>query len=120
MKRRLIALVWLVILASCSQGRQQAACSEKEHQVTAFVDVNLVPMTHEGFITGQSVVVEGTRIVDIGPATDVVIPACATVIDGAGAYWSSGLRPYPFRLWSTFLLAARIPAMISGIVSALA
>lgn len=57
----------------------------------AFVNVNVVPMDRERVLNGQTVVVQGSRIVAIGPAGSVTIPAGAVRIDAAGKYLMPGL-----------------------------
>src|SRR5690349_5413585 len=43
--------------------------------VTAFINVNVVPMDSERVLVNQTVVVEGNRIVELGPAMTVQVPA---------------------------------------------
>ncbi|NOT08093.1 MAG: amidohydrolase family protein [Gemmatimonadales bacterium] len=57
----------------------------------AFVNVNVVPMDRERVIAGQTVVTEGNKIVRIGPAASVPVPAGAIRVDGAGKYLIPGL-----------------------------
>ena len=59
--------------------------------VTAFVNVNLVPMTAEEVLPGQTVLVRGAEIVKIGPAEEVKVPQRAQVIDGRDVYLLPGL-----------------------------
>ena len=79
----LVALALLVLVLT--------GCREGEGQVTAFTNVNVVPMTDETVVENQTVLVEGRRITAIGPSNKVAIPDNATVIDGAGAYLMPGL-----------------------------
>jgi len=82
------------ILMSCDLGKQQVTASrhsETNEQVTAFKNVNLVPMTDEKIVKDHTVLVKGTRILEIGPSNGVNIPENAIVIDGAGAYLMPGL-----------------------------
>ncbi len=73
-------------LAVCLAGQGLAAAA-----TTAFVDVAVVPMDREGILRGQTVVVEGDRIVSIGPNSAIVPPAGAAIVDGTGAYLVPGL-----------------------------
>lgn len=57
----------------------------------AFVDVTLIPMDRPGAFPHQTVVVQGDRIVAVGPAEDVVVPAEATRVQGAGRWLLPGL-----------------------------
>ena len=82
------------ILMSCNVGKQQVTAprpSERKQQVTAFMNVNLVPMTDEKIVKNQTVLVKGTRILETGPSNEVSIPENAIVIDGAGTYLMPGL-----------------------------
>jgi hypothetical protein len=79
---------------SCGEREQQVTAvrsSEKKSQVTAFTNVNLVPMTEKRIREDQAVLVKGTRIIAIGPSREVTVPDNATIIDGAGAYLMPGL-----------------------------
>ena len=60
-------------------------------QTLAFVDVNVVPMTSDAVMRGQTVLVRDGRIVAVGPTASVSVPAGATRIDGAGRYLAPGL-----------------------------
>jgi imidazolonepropionase-like amidohydrolase len=68
-----------------------APASAQEAQVTAFVNVNVVPMDSERVLAGQTVVIEGETIVAVGPTADVAVPAGAEVIDGNGMFLAPGL-----------------------------
>ena len=57
--------------------------------VTAFTDVNVIPMHSEEVLAGHTVLVEGDRITGIG--SDVTVPEGASVIDGTGQYLLPGL-----------------------------
>ena len=59
--------------------------------VTAFINVNLVPMTEEAVIPDQTVLVHGTRIAAIGPSSHIKIPDNAMSIDGSNLYLMPGL-----------------------------
>lgn len=58
---------------------------------TAFVNVNVVPMTSETVHQQQTVVVENGHIVAIGPVDEVPIPEAARVIDGTDRFLMPGL-----------------------------
>jgi imidazolonepropionase-like amidohydrolase len=58
---------------------------------TAFVDVTLVPMDSDHELAHQTVVVDGDKIVAIGPVASTTVPAGATKIDGAGKWLVPGL-----------------------------
>lgn len=77
----------LVLSAALLLGLVPPAAGE----ITAFKNVNLVPMTSNRVIPGQSVIVVDGIIQEIGPSGEVSIPSGATVIDGAGRYLMPGL-----------------------------
>ncbi len=57
----------------------------------AIRNVTVIPMTGAGPSAGQTVIVRGGRITDIGRAAQVRVPAGATVVDGTGKYLIPGL-----------------------------
>ena len=65
------------------------SCSKDE--ITAFRNVNLVPMTDEKIVKNQTVLVKGKRIIEICLSNDIVIPENSKLIDGSGAYLMPGL-----------------------------
>lgn len=58
---------------------------------TAFVGVHVLPMDSERVLENHTVVVQGERIVAVGPSSDVDVPAGAMVIEGNGRYLMPGL-----------------------------
>jgi imidazolonepropionase-like amidohydrolase len=75
----------LMALAACLSAPVPAA------ETTAFVNVDVVPMTTEGLSRQQTVVVRGDRIVAVGPVDRVPIPEHALVVDGTDRYLMPGL-----------------------------
>ena len=59
--------------------------------ITAFVNVNVIPMDTERVLEDQTVIVEGDRIMAIGPVDEVTIPGGAEIVEGDGAYLMPGL-----------------------------
>ena len=55
--------------------------------VTAFVDVNVVPMDRERVLTRHTVIVRDGRIDSLGPANQLAVPAEAQRVDGGGKTW---------------------------------
>lgn len=53
----------------------------------AFVGVHVVPMTFDGVLADQTVVVEGETIVAVGARASVSVPPDAHVVDGTGEGW---------------------------------
>jgi imidazolonepropionase-like amidohydrolase len=60
-------------------------------QTTAFVNVNVVPMTSETVIGQQTVVVKNGVIAVLGPVDETPIPKGAQVIDGTDRFLMPGL-----------------------------
>lgn len=83
---KFFATILTVLLSLSAAGAGQAADNAVP---TAFVHVNVVPLDDERVLTDQTVLVEGRKIVAIGPK--LKLPAGAVVIDGKGAYLSPGL-----------------------------
>ncbi|MFC1714426.1 amidohydrolase family protein [Candidatus Poribacteria bacterium] len=75
----------------------------------AFVNVNVVPMDSERILTGQTVIVRGDRISEIGPVDTIDIPGDAQRIDGSGKYLMPGLVDMHIHLWNESELALFIP-----------
>jgi imidazolonepropionase-like amidohydrolase len=59
--------------------------------VVAFVNVTVIPMDRERTVPGQTVVVRGDRIVAMGPADQVKVPAGGLRVDGRGKFLMPGL-----------------------------
>ena len=76
---------WIMLLIALFFG----SCSKDE--ITAFRNVNLVPMTDERIFKNQTVLVKEKRIIEIGSSNEVVIPENSKLIDGSGAYLMPGL-----------------------------
>jgi imidazolonepropionase-like amidohydrolase len=80
----------LAALAAFICSTVSAETHEPEKDLTAFVSVHVVPMDIERVLVNQTVLVEGTRIVGLGP--DLKVPEGARVISGRGQlYLSPGL-----------------------------
>lgn len=60
-------------------------------ETTAFVNVNVLPMSSETVIAQQTVIVAGDNIVAAGPVDETPIPKNARVIDGTDRYLMPGL-----------------------------
>lgn len=81
--KSLLRLLCLLALATTLRAAAPAT--------TAFIDVSVVPMDTERVLAHQTVLVTGDRIVQVGPAATVKIPADAQRIDGAGKFLIPGL-----------------------------
>ena len=92
-----LALVAALLFAACGSVASPApeddgATLPAADGPVAFVNVTILPMDGTDRLReGQTVVVEGERIVAVGPADAVEVPDGATVIDGAGKYLLPGL-----------------------------
>lgn len=60
-------------------------------ETTVFVNVNVIPMTTESVLQGQSVVIRDGQIQAIGSSTSVPLPAGAKIVDGSGQFLIPGL-----------------------------
>jgi len=58
---------------------------------TAFVNVNVIPMTTETVVTQQTVIVEGGAVATIGDVDTVPVPEEAIVVDGTDRFLIPGL-----------------------------
>ena len=58
---------------------------------TAFVNVNVIPMTTERVLAGQTVIVDGGVITAIGAVDEVRVPPGTTVVDGTDRFLMPGL-----------------------------
>ena len=68
-----------------------AAPSRNPDSIVAFVDVTVIPMDRERTIPHSTVVVQGDKILAIGPAEDTPLPARAVRVNGTGKFLIPGL-----------------------------
>ena len=80
----------LLLFMTCASGKAQTA-KPADARLFAFVGVSVVPMDRERVVENQTVVVRDGRIVEIGPAGKVKIPAGTTQIEGRGKFLMPGL-----------------------------
>jgi imidazolonepropionase-like amidohydrolase len=66
-------------------------CVSAVGETTAFVGVNVIPMSSAGILGDHTVIVDDVRIAAIGPRSSTSIPNGATHIDGKGKYLIPGL-----------------------------
>ena len=91
-RKFLLLLVTLIFVYGCDKNRVEEYPRYKVSNVSiAFKNVNLVPMTSGKNIKAQTVLVKGSRIIDVGAVNDVKIPENAVIIDGTGSYLMPGL-----------------------------
>jgi imidazolonepropionase-like amidohydrolase len=72
-------------------ARAEAEQRVRPNKITAFINVNVVPMDRERILSNQTVIVKGDRIAELGPASAVEIRKSAARIDGRGKYLMPGL-----------------------------
>ncbi|MDE2957600.1 MAG: amidohydrolase family protein [Bacteroidota bacterium] len=82
MKKKVVGLVTAGALI-CGLAQAQSGA------VTAFTDVSVIPMLSDEVLSGQTVLIQGDRITELGG--DVAVPAGAMVIDGTGQFLMPGL-----------------------------
>ncbi|HEX6433348.1 MAG TPA: hypothetical protein VFZ87_03870, partial [Gemmatimonadales bacterium] len=68
-----------------------AAPSQTPDSIVAFVDVTVVPMDRERTIPHTTVVVQGDRILTVGPVAKVTVPSGAARVNGKGKFLLPGL-----------------------------
>jgi imidazolonepropionase-like amidohydrolase len=83
--------VLVIAIASLTLAQSVREQNATKAPVTAFVNVNIVPMDRERVIENQTVIVRDARIAEIGPANKIKVPDGATRVDGAGKYLMPGL-----------------------------
>ncbi len=76
---------WLRIVAALLVSSSAVADS------TAFINVNVVPMSSEAVLPARTVIVTDGRIETIGPVDTTVVPDDAAVVDGTDRYLLPGL-----------------------------
>ncbi len=87
--RTLIATFVLII--SIAQGAATVGAVQENAPPLAFVGVNVVPMDRERVLMRQTVVVQGDRIMAIGPSDEASIPNGVLQLDARGKYLIPGL-----------------------------
>ena len=73
--------------------------NDARSDVTAFVNVAILPMDRERILEDWTVVVVEGRIRELGPSSVVATPSGATVIDGQGKYLLPGLADMHAHAW---------------------
>ncbi len=59
--------------------------------LTAFTGVNVIPMTGETLLGGYTVIIEGDRIIAVGPTDAIAVPSGTKVVPTDGKYLVPGL-----------------------------
>jgi imidazolonepropionase-like amidohydrolase len=86
-------MLQLVLACLCAPltGPTDPPGDGQSETVTAFVNVTVIPMDRERRIPGQTVLVRGDRIVEIGPVARVKVPDGGMRVDGRGKFLIPGL-----------------------------
>ncbi len=87
----MLQLVLACLCASSPAAVDPPSGARRSETVTAFVDVTVIPMDRERSIPGQTVLVRGDRIVEIGPTARVKVPDGGVRIEGRGKFLIPGL-----------------------------
>ncbi len=87
---RLLTLL-VIAIAGLTLAQSVKEQNGTKAPITAFVNVNVVPMDRERVIENQTVIVRDGRIAEIGSAGKIKVPDGATRIDGTGKYLMPGL-----------------------------
>ncbi len=90
-KRLFLVSGLLILILLIGKPQISIPALAQEPEMTAFVNVNVIPMDTERVLENQTVIVEGDRITAIGPVDEVTVPAGAQVVEGEGAYLMPGL-----------------------------
>lgn len=80
-------LIGSMVLSLCANGSDFEI---PDHPIV-ITHVHVIPMNDEGVLTDHSLLIEGGRIVAMGPTGSIETPAQAEVIDGGGGYLMPGL-----------------------------
>ena len=85
-----MAILMLGRQGAIAQTDEEPAPAEQVSTI-AFVNVGVIPMDKEEALSGQTLLVEGDRIVALGPRDEIDVPEGARVIDGEGRFLIPGL-----------------------------
>jgi imidazolonepropionase-like amidohydrolase len=81
-----LALALLTLQGTAIPRPLLAAHRAEDDSVVAFVDVTVLPMSRDGILEHQTVIVRGGRIAEMGAAGQLRAPAGAVTVDGRGKY----------------------------------
>ncbi|HET9986906.1 MAG TPA: hypothetical protein VFQ65_00260, partial [Kofleriaceae bacterium] len=85
------AIVLALVIACGKSDKPAPPTPSTVHATAAFVDITVVPMDSNHELAHQTVLVDGDKIVAIGPAASTAAPTGATTIAGAGKWLVPGL-----------------------------
>ncbi len=78
----ILIAVFVFLHKDFSSAAQKIAASQTDNKITAFTNVNVVPMDTDRVLKNQTVIVRDGRIAEIGAANKIKIPKDAVQIDG--------------------------------------
>ena len=87
----LISIVARLVSVVLLSGPGTPTSPPSHAPVMVFTNVTVVPMDSDRILEGYTVVVEGERIVAMGPNGDIGLPKESLVIDGTGKFLMPGL-----------------------------
>jgi imidazolonepropionase-like amidohydrolase len=91
LKPTILVTALIAIAAVACEGNREARPGDSSRVDLAFVDVTLVPMTDEGVVEHQTVLIRDETIIAIGPSDEAVPPDTAIVVSGQGRFLIPGL-----------------------------
>lgn len=87
----MLQLVLACLSAPLTGPTDPPEVATRTESVTAFVNVTVIPMDRERRLPGQTVVIRGDEIVEVGPAARVSVPDGAVRVEGRGKFLIPGL-----------------------------
>jgi imidazolonepropionase-like amidohydrolase len=100
MKPAWLPTLLLLALAGLFPDTQGQNTSVVRNAVTAFVNVNVIPMDRDRVLPNQTVIVRDGKIAEIGDAAKIKVPQDAVRIEGRGRYLIPGLMDMHTHLFS--------------------
>ena len=84
-------VVALGVSLGLAVGARAAEPPPHDGAAHAFINVSVLSMDAPGAVPGRTVLVDGNKITEVGPASAVTVPEGAIVIDGTGRFLMPGL-----------------------------
>lgn len=82
-----LSLAGIVVIVACSLATTMLGAASAE---TVFQNVTVLSMDDRGTLVDQTVVIDGDRIIAMGPAGEMAVPEGAAIIDGSGKFLMPG------------------------------
>ena len=89
------------LLIACALAHQQVFTQTSKAGVTAFINVNVVPMDREKILPAQTLIVKNGLIAQIGPVAKIKVPRDAIRIEARNKYLMPGLADMHTHLYDT-------------------